>query len=244
MGWFRRRRGGSGGAGRGGFPWSFPARFESADPGLYFDAEISYRWSLAPDGEGAAPLHPDAVARSLLRNTAKTGVADYPLLDAADAEDAANRRLSEEIRDGRLTVAGRVRLTVPPEAEHQARDRSAAAARLRTREAAETARIEVMRDRLLSPGMGLLWWLDRHADLSSPDGTLKERLESAIGAFQRLTDELRKETAEADPDEVVRLRARFDDLLSVFEDPEHLWIAEESLEKITAIIKANGSGER
>lgn len=222
MMWFPRLRSA---ASRGRFPYRFTSFPESADRGLCFRADIAYRWRLL-DGGGRL-LQPDAVARSLLADTVAEAVARFPALSAEGAQTAAQGRLSEEIEDGdRLAVAGEVRLHLDPGVEAEARERASAAQRVRMREAAETARLEEVRNRFLQPDVAMAWWLERFADdvftAQDPESQAQapeHKVRSAIGALRHLASVPRAEAGREDLLVPQGIRARVDELLAVLEDP-------------------------
>lgn len=224
---FRRRRDRAQANGTGELNRKFSIPVESADRGLCFEADFNYEWRIREDNQDRI-LNPDAVARSLLANAIREKVASHPVLHANEAEWAANRQLSKQIiTDRRLLVTGQVRLRTPLAVEEEARTRADAANRVRLQEAAETARLEVLRDRLLSQGLGLVWWIDRYADSQFTSGDPKERATSVVEAFKTLTHALRQDSTRANSDDAALLRARMEELLTVFENPELASILEE-----------------
>lgn len=101
-----------------------------------------------------------------------------------------------------------------------ARRRNEAAERHRVEETAHVARLEVLRDLLLDPGLGLVWWIDRYADLQFSAGDPKSKTESVLGPFRLVTDTLRADSASGRRD-VKTLRARVEELLSTLSGPGH-----------------------
>ncbi|WP_017557072.1 hypothetical protein [Nocardiopsis baichengensis] len=240
MMWFPRRRGA---ASRGRFPHRFSTFPESADRGLFFRADIAYRWRLL-DG-GARLLQPGAVARSLLADTIAEAVARFPALSAQDAQTAAQGRLSEEIEDGdHLAVAGEVRLHLDPGVEAEARERASAAQRVRMREAAETARLEEVRNRFLQPDVAMAWWLERFADDVFTAQDPEDKVRSAVGAFRELASVLRTGAGQEDLRVPRGIRARVDELLAVLEDPHQRSAAVALLEMHLDLIRQGGAEVR
>ncbi|MCY9784203.1 hypothetical protein KIK06_09890 [Nocardiopsis sp. EMB25] len=195
------------------------ARVESADSGLYFDAHLSYGWTVT-DGAEQRILHPDEVARSLLVGAVRAATAKHPVLHFQEAEWAANAELSDEIDDGgRITVSGRVRLGIPAATEARARARYRASEQVRLEEEEQTARLEVLRERVLSQGLGLVWWLDRH---QGPEGgaSPKQWVGELIDSYQELASALRRDLLSPETEERALLRARVEEALTLAEDPE------------------------
>lgn len=242
---FRRRDAGSAGQETRPFGRTFSAQLPSADHGLYFDVRFAYDW--APEPSPQAPLlHGDAVARSLLTDHATKALCTYPVLMADTAETAVNRVLSEEIRDDeRLRVTGRCTVVVGEDTLLAARRRSEAAERHRVEGAAHVARLEVLRDLLLDGGLGLVWWIDRYADLQFSAGDPKAKTESVIGAFQLVTDALHADAALGRHDENALLRARVEELLGAFHDPSTRSRAMDLLETVLDLLApASAASER
>lgn len=195
------------------------ARVDSADTGLYFDALLLYGWTVA-DGAEDRILHPDEVARSLLVGAVRAATERYPVLHVQEAEWSANERLSKEITtDDRLSVRGRVRLSIPVATEAQARARFLARERAHLEEAEHTARLEVLRERLAAPGLGLVWWLDRH---DSAQGTTnpKQWTRELVESYEEMAAALSRDRAAVETDEGALLRARVEEALALVEDPE------------------------
>lgn len=139
---------------------------------------------------------------------------------ADTAETAGNRVLSEEICDDqRLRVTGRVTVVVAEDTLLAARRRSEAAEQHRVEEAAHVSRLEVLRDLLLDGGLGLVWWIDRYADLQFSAGDPKTKTESVIGAFRLVTDALHADTTFSQHDKNALMRARVEELLGAFHNP-------------------------
>ncbi|MFL1431741.1 MULTISPECIES: hypothetical protein [unclassified Nocardiopsis] len=215
---FRSRKPTGPAPGRRPFDRACAARVDSADPGLYFEASLSYGWTLR---EGADPiLHPDEVARSLLVGAVRTATAGYPVLHVGEARSAANRELSREITtDDRITVSGHVRLGITAETEARARARHFAAERVRLEEAERTVRLQILREQVLSQGLGLVWWLERNGTpqgVDSPQRWTRELIES----HGELTAALRREQAVTGTEEGALLRARVEEALALVQDPE------------------------
>ncbi|MGY1435257.1 hypothetical protein [Streptomyces sp. LHW50302] len=204
---------------RGSSGTRFITRLESANHGLYFEARITYGWQRVP--EQGPLLYGDEVARSLLRDLASRICADYPVLLNREAQDAVNAELGQPIcGDPRLEVTGRVRLSVADHTVAIARRRVEAAEQQRLAEAAETARLEILRERLLDQHLGPVWWVDRYADLQFATGDPKQKTKSVLDAYELIADLLRRTDPErrAD-DEMAALRARASELLATLEDP-------------------------
>lgn len=195
------------------------ARVDSADAGLYFEAALSYEWTLVERAEERI-LHPDEVARSLLVGTVRAATAEYPVLHVDEAEWAANRDLSREITaDERITVRGHVCLGVPVEVEAQARARYRASEQVRLREVERTARLEVLQELLMSKGLGLVWWLERHEGPSADMGP-KQWTRELIESYEGLAAALRRDHASTETEEDALLRSRVEEALALVEDPE------------------------
>ncbi|WP_143173410.1 hypothetical protein [Nocardiopsis flavescens] len=205
----------------------FSILIESADRGLYFEAKFDYEWRIREENQDKI-LNPDAVARSLLADAVRGKVAAHPVLHTNEAEWAANRQLSKPIvTDERLLITGQVRLWTPPTVAEEARVRTAAANRVRLQEAAETARLDALRDRLFSQDLGLVWWIDRYADSQFTDGDPAEKTASAVRAFKTLTHALRQDSMRENPNDTALLRARMEELITVLENPKLASILEE-----------------
>ncbi|MFD0032111.1 hypothetical protein ACFVJK_28300 [Streptomyces sp. NPDC127172] len=217
---------------------TFPTRLESADRGLYFSASFTYEWHLVPD---TAPLlHGNAVAQTLLRDVAAPTAERYDVLADDAAQAAINSDLSHEIRtDPRLVVSGHVTLSVTEVMSAAARQRHHAAEQLRTQEALTTAQLEILRERLLDRGLGLVWWVDRYADLQFAAGDPADKAASVVKAFTALTDALRAQRFLALPDERSVIRARVEELLSCLEDPVTGKRAADLLEEIVRTLAPN-----
>jgi hypothetical protein len=191
----------------------------SADTGLYFDVTLSYGWSLTDQGEGRV-LYPDEVARGLLVGALTPVTVAYPVLHVREAEWAANRALSDELDDrGRVRVSGRAHVAISAETEAWARARASARERVRVEQAEEVARLEVLRDTVLAPGLGLLWWFDRHG-VPGGEADPEEWTRRLIRSYHELADALREDRLAAEPDGTVVLRARVEEALAAVKDPE------------------------
>ncbi|NKZ00016.1 hypothetical protein [Nocardiopsis alborubida] len=200
------------------FEHTCSARVDSADSGLYFDALLFYEWTVAVGAEERI-LHPDEVARSLLVGAVRAATERYPVLHVREAEWSANERLSKAIvTDDRLIVRGRVRLSVPVATEAQARARFLARERVHLEETEHTARLEVLRERLSAPGLGLVWWLDRH-DPAWGTTNPKQWTRELIESYEELAAALRRDCAAVETDEGALLRARIEEALALAEDP-------------------------
>lgn len=211
---FRRRRRHRSGEGRG----ELVTRLASADSGLYFDVRITYEWGSFP--EQAPVLHGDEVARSLLYEAAAVRCAKYPAPQAREAQDSVNALLSESVRtDERMVISGRAQVCTTDEYLALARRREVMAHEQRMAEAAETVRLESLRERLVDQRLGPVWWIDRYADLQFATGDPAAKMTSVLTAFDLLAVALRRgDAAYADDDNAV-LRARVGELLATLEDP-------------------------
>jgi hypothetical protein len=210
----------------------FSARLSSADHGLFFEAHFRYDWKSVSSQEGLI-FHGDAVARTLLREKAAALTADYPVLSADAAESAVNRALSEGIRaDPRITVTGHITLAVSEHTLRTATHRAEAAESEYLREASRTARLEMLRAIMLDQGLGLVWWVDRYADLQFAAGDPRAKAESVIAAFRLVTEALRSDTARSQPDENAIIRARVEEILLALSDPQTSKRAADLLETI------------
>ncbi|WP_262698684.1 MULTISPECIES: hypothetical protein [Streptomyces] len=195
-----------------------------------------YDWT--PMASQQAPLlHGDAVARSLLTDHATKVLCGHPILMADTAETAVNRILSEEIRDDqRLCVAGGVTVVVTEDTLLAACRRNEAAERHRVEKAAHVARLEVLRDLLLDGGLGLVWWIDRYADLQFAAGDPKSKTESVLGAFRLVSDALHADAAFIQGDENALMRARVEELLDAFRNPDTRMRAMDLLETVLSLL--------
>ncbi|WP_413811282.1 hypothetical protein [Streptomyces sp. OE57] len=156
---------------------------------------------------------------------------------ADTAETAVNHMLSEEIRDDqRLCVTGGVTVVVTEDTLLAACRRSEAAERHRVEEAAHIARLEVLRDLLLDGGLGLVWWIDRYADLQFSAGDPKSKTESVLGAFRLVSDALHADAAFGQGDENVLMRARIEELLDAFRNPDTRMRAMDLLETVLSLL--------
>lgn len=216
---FRTRKRRQASSGRRAYEHSCSARVASADTGLFFDVFLTYGWTLT-DGAGERTLHPDEVARSLLVGAVRAATERHSILHVHEAEWSANDHLSREIdTDDRLTVHGRVRLGISAATEAQARARFRARERVYSEEAERTARLEVLRERLMDRGLGLVWWLDRHEPeqgTADPKRWTRELIES----YEEFAAALRRDRAAAETEEKALLRARVEEALTLVEDPE------------------------
>lgn len=197
----------------------FVTRLESADHGLYFEARITYSWQRLP--EQGSLLYGDEVARSLLRDLASDICANYPVLLNREAQDAVNAELGQPVCDDpRLKVTGGVRLSVADHTVAIAQRRVEAAEKQRLAAVAETARLELLRERLLDQHLGPVWWVDHYADLQFATGDPKQKTQSVLDAFELITDVLRRTGPKRrGDDEMAALRARASELLATLEDP-------------------------
>ncbi|MEE1796420.1 hypothetical protein PUR28_37525 [Streptomyces sp. BE308] len=210
----------------------FTTRLRSADHGLLIEARFVYDWQPL-DPPGGVILHGDAVARSMLTDLAAASAAVYPVLLADTAEAAINRELSHEIRtDPRLSVSGLVTLAVSEDTLLAATRRTVAAEHEHVREASRTTRLEALRRLLLDEKLGLVWWIDRYADLQFAAGDPSAKIASVITAFQLATDALRIDVAGNQPDDRTVVRARFEEILAVLDDPQTTRRAADLLEHI------------
>ncbi|MFI7246486.1 hypothetical protein [Streptomyces qinglanensis] len=192
-------------------------RFESADTGLHFEAQISCSWQQVQE----SLLYGDEAARSLIREAAAPVCRAYPVLLTAEAQDAVNARLSGGIRDDpRLVVHGEVRLIVAEHTRKQALRRMEVAEAQRLREAAETARLEAVRERLTDRRLGPVAWTERYADLQFATGDPAAKMQSVLAAYDAIAQWLRSTDPEsAGPPGGAALRARASELIAVLEDP-------------------------
>lgn len=194
------------------------ARVDSADAGLYFEASLSYGWTVE-EGAGRI-LHPDEVARSLLVGAVRAATAEYPVLHVDEAQNAANRELSREITtDDRITVSGHVSLDISAHTEALARARRLAAERVRLEETERIARLRVLREQVLSRDLGLMWWLERNGTPQGADSPLRWTRE-VIESHGALVSALRREHAAMETEEGALLRARVEEALALMEEPE------------------------
>ncbi|MGO4747158.1 hypothetical protein AB4212_00680 [Streptomyces sp. 2MCAF27] len=156
---------------------------------------------------------------------------------ADTAETAVNRILSEEIRDDqRLCVTGQVTVVVLEDMLRAARRRCEAAERCRAEEAVHVARLEVLRDLLLDRGLGLVWWIDRYADLQFSAGDPKTKTESVLDAFRLVFDALRTDATFRQRDANALIRARVEELLGAIQDPDTRKRAMDLLETILSFL--------
>jgi hypothetical protein len=199
---------------------SFCARLPSADHGLFFHARFAYGWEQEPSSSTAL-LHGDAVARSLLTTRVADALVGYPVLMAETAEDMANRALSTDIRDdARLSVSGHVVVSVPKDTLAVARGRIRAAEVHRIGAAGHVARLEALREILLDRTLGPVWWVDRFADLQFAAGDPKAKTESVLEALRLVTEVLRADGEPARHGENALIKARIEELISAFQDPD------------------------
>ncbi|WP_189038156.1 hypothetical protein [Streptomyces daqingensis] len=221
---------------------SFPTHLESAESNLNFEAIFTYSWRCSTD-QGAL-LHGDEVARTLLRDAAAEVTGRYNLLLIKEAQDAVNSRLSEEIdSDPRLVVSGRVQLSASEQMLASAHQRAVAARDLQVSEAAETARLEVLRERLLDKRLGPVWWIDRFADLQFSTGDPASKAESVLQAFHLMVGVIRTEAAQVQTDEISVVRARVNELLSSLEAPETRKRAADLLETVIHTLAPEGGSK-
>ncbi|MEU5025604.1 hypothetical protein [Streptomyces milbemycinicus] len=156
---------------------------------------------------------------------------------ADTAETAVNRILSKEIRDDqRLCVTGQVTVVAAEDMLLAARRRREVAERHHVEEAAHVARLEVLRDLLLDRGLGLVWWIDRYADLQFSAGDPKTKTESVLDAFQLVSDALHADAAFGQRDANALVRARVEELLSAFRDPGTRTRAMDLLETVLSLL--------
>lgn len=193
-------------------------RAPSADPGLYFDVTLTYRWRIT-DGDRQV-LHPDEVARSLLVGALGPATAAHPVLHFQEAGWAANRALSAELDDdGRIRVSGSAHVAVSTETEARARARASARERVRLEQAEHVARLEVLRETVLTRGLGLLWWLERH-EAPGKGTDPEEWTRRLIDSYRELAAVVREDRATAEPDGLTVLRTRVEEALAAVQDPE------------------------
>ncbi|WP_304455448.1 hypothetical protein [Nocardiopsis sp. YSL2] len=193
-------------------------RAPSADPGLYFDVSLTYQWRIT-DGDRQI-LHPDEVARSLLVGALGPVTAVHPVLHVQEAGWAANRALSAELDgDGRIRVAGSAHVAVSTETEARARARASARERVRLEQAEHVARLEVLRETVLTQGLGLLWWLDRH-EAPGTGTDPEEWTRRLIDSYRELAAVVREDRTTAEPDGLTVLRTRMEEALAAVKDPE------------------------
>lgn len=216
---FRIRKRANAAARRRPFEHTCSAHVESADAGLHFNVALSYGWTIA-DGAEERVLHPDEVARTLLVEAVRTATERYPVLHVHEAQWSANECLSKKIiTDDRLAVTGHVELSLSAATEAQARARYRARERVHLEEAERTARLEVLQERLATPGLGLAWWLDRHAP---SEGTAhpKQWTRELIESYEELATALRRDRTDVETEEGALLRARVEEALALAEEPE------------------------
>ncbi|MFJ8437098.1 hypothetical protein ACIQ9P_37965 [Kitasatospora sp. NPDC094019] len=191
----------------------------SARGELRFEAVMSYGFSVPVNVE-FAPVHPHALARSLLRVEAERVSRRFPPLETAEAEDAINAKLAAPVvTDPRLTISGVVRLSLDAETTEFARQEELAERRIWLDEQRETARLIALRERLANDALGLTWWIDKYADLQFATGDPEAKAEGVIQAFTAIRAALRREQIELMSNERDLVLARVDELLTALEDP-------------------------
>ncbi|MEU0241879.1 hypothetical protein ABZ234_29705 [Nocardiopsis sp. NPDC006198] len=194
------------------------ARVGSADAGLYFDASITYGWTLTAGAQDRI-LHPDEVARSLLVGAVRAATIEHPALHVQEAEWAANGNLSQEITtDDRVTVRGRVSLGLTADTEARARTRFRVSESARLQETERTVRLEAFRERVLSQGLGLTWWLEQYG---GPKGTESPRqwAQELVESYEEVAGALHRDRISVETEEGALLRGRIEETLALVKDP-------------------------
>lgn len=215
----------------------FGSPLPSLRAGLRFNGRFAYTFALAPDA--TAPRHAEAVARSVLRQEAAGITSRFRPLDTQEAEDAVNAALATPLStDPRMTIEGKVLLTLDPDTELLARRQHAAEQNLIIQHHEDTVRLELLRDRMLDPHLGLLSWLERHAERLCPSDITKERINEMLTSFQTLHTSLLRTRSPDVPTDSTLLRARADALLATLEDPTTATAAARVLEELVHVICA------
>nr|BFD92546.1 hypothetical protein KitaXyl93_39060 [Kitasatospora sp. Xyl93] len=223
----------------GEFPYRFDARLESSRRALWFAATVEYSFTVVAN-LAVPPLHPHAVARSLLRRQAQRVSREFLPGDVEAAQDAINAYLSDKLEaDPRIAVTARVRLSLEPDIAEEVERQKLAERQRSMEEHLESVRLNILRERLVDEALGLPWWIDRYADLMFMAGDPKVKAEAVITAFRSVQTALRHEHRELIADEKDVVLARVDELLRVLEDPTTAVRAAGVLEQLVHAIHGN-----
>ncbi|MFD7224495.1 hypothetical protein ACFV9P_26315 [Streptomyces sp. NPDC059892] len=210
-------------------------------PGLRFTALLAYTFTPPPE-QKEPPLHPHAVARSHLREQASLITSDFRPLDFREAEDAVNTMLAAPLHsEPRLVIEAGAHLSLDDETEALAQRQEHTEQRLVAADHDESVRLDLLRTRLLDPRLGLVSWLDRHADLLPTPAAPDNQAAEVISAFdvvhaallRRLTGHVRADSA--------LVHARVDELLAALENPATAERAAGILEQLVQVIHGEPS---
>ncbi|MFF2375818.1 hypothetical protein ACFVUW_15700 [Streptomyces xiamenensis] len=178
------------------------------------------------------------MARSVLRQQVTGITAGFRPLDTQEAEDAVNAALAAPLTtDPRLAIEGQVLLTLDPETELLARQQLAAEQALTVQHHQDTIRLELLRDRMLDPHLGLLSWLERHAEALRASDITQGRINEVISSFWALHVSLLRTRSPDAATDCTLIRARADALLTTLEDPTTATAAARILAELVQIIR-------
>ncbi len=162
-------------------------------------------------------------SRSLLRETVEPTVQKYDVADLAAAEAAANSELSMPLGEGcRIRVEGEISLTVPQETNKLSNDLAVLEARLRLEQHHDTIRLSLLRERLADPALGLVWWMDRYADLQFATGDPEVKVKSIIGAYKTIREYLSETELQVETGDRAYVRRRIDEVFDTLGDSDAL----------------------
>ncbi|MFC9068737.1 hypothetical protein [Streptomyces harbinensis] len=214
----------------------FESRLPSLSKGLYFCGRFSSTVTLSPQCS-VGTRHANAVARAMLRQKAVGITSGFHPLDFREAEDAVNAVLSlPSTVDPQLTVQAHVSICLDPDTKLLADRQLAAEQALAVAHHEKTVRLELLRDRLLDPNLGLLSWLDQHAETLNASDVTKARVDEVISAFQTLHTTLLRSGSPEPTTASTLIRARVDILLSALEDPAVATAAARVLQQLVNLI--------
>ncbi|WP_088999644.1 hypothetical protein [Micromonospora echinofusca] len=211
---------------------SFSMYPETLDQGLHYDVRLRYSWRPNPDCLRDQPRMPDPLARHILRETVRRIAGQYRLFEHGRAEDAVNAELCRDVCDAeaRILISGSGRISVSRAARRAMRRRTAEEDALHTAFARETVQLRMLQRRLTDPALGLVWWVDRYADLQFAAGDPKAKVTSIVAAFQTLRETL-DDADDGDAEPRVQIRRAVEEILAGVEDPDTLVLAMEMLHR-------------
>ncbi|MCI4061489.1 hypothetical protein MRQ36_02410 [Micromonospora sp. R77] len=149
----------------------------------------------------------------------RTIAGQYRLFERERAEDAVNVELCRDVCDAeaRIRISGSGRISVCRAARRAMRRRSAEEDALHTAFARETVQLRMLQRRLTDPALGLVWWVDRYADLQFAAGDPKAKVISILAAFQTLR-ETADDADDRDAEPRVQIRRAAEEILNGVED--------------------------
>ncbi|MFI2661776.1 hypothetical protein [Micromonospora carbonacea] len=205
---------------------------ETLDEGLHYDVRVRYSWRPNPDFRHDPPRMPDPLARHVVRETVRRVASQYRLFEYRRAEDAVNAELCRDLCDAeaRILISGSGRISVSRAARREMRRRSAEEDALHSAFARETVQLRMLQLRLTDPALGLIWWVNRYADLQFAAGDPRAKVTSVIAAFQTLRETL-ADADDRDAEPRVQIRRAVEEIVAGVEDPDTLVLAMEMLHR-------------